>query len=234
MIDYDNHCLIWPNNIFIDKFILQVVEFLGFSLFYRALCCFFFLKNGFFNVPIIFFSYIFFNNSSVQFVKAPVSFIVWSQYSTISFIKIASKSFGLVHQLSKIFQFWFSIMGSRSGFRPLGINSAWIQFNKKSLCDSYLTFVSFRRFSFRTNCFFLLSTNIGGLRKLFHSLICFFNQCRSWSLVDKDYWVFVFFSLTIWRWLMLCLLHSLSFFYHNNRKLQVHTNYKLHQIAYFN
>ena len=122
-------------------------------------------------------------------------------------------------------------MGSRSGFRSLGINSAWIQFNKKSLCDSYLTFVSFRRFSFRTNCFFLLSTNIGGLRKLFHSLICFFNQCRSWSLVDKDYWVFVFFSLTIWRWLMLCLLHSLSFFIiiTENYKCTLTTNYiKLH------
>ena len=212
MIDYDNHCLIWPNNIFIDKFILQVVEFLGFSLFYRALCCFFFLKNGFFNVPIIFFSYIFLNNSSVQFVKAPVSFIVWSQYSTISFIKIASKSFGLVHQLSKIFQFWFSIMGSRSGFRPLGINSAWIQFNKKSLCDSYLAFVSFRRFSFRTNCFFFLSPNIGGLRKLFHSLIVFSTS----AAVDAWLTRIIGFSFSShWQceggWLF-CLLHSLSFF----------------------
>ena len=124
-------------------------------------------------------------------------------------------------------------MGSRSGFRSLGINSAWIHFNKKSLCDSYLAFVSFRRFSFRTNCFFLLSTNIGGLRTLFHSLICFFNQCRNWSLVDKDYWVFVFFSLTMWRWLTgLCAAFTV-FFYHKNIKLQVDTKYKLHQIKVF-
>ena len=35
-----NHCLIWPNNLFIDRFILQVVEFLGFSLFYSAFLLF--------------------------------------------------------------------------------------------------------------------------------------------------------------------------------------------------
>lgn len=97
------------------------------------------------------------------------SFIVLSQYFTISFIKNSEKSFSLVYQLSKNSWFWFLITGW--SFKLLGINPAWIYYNKKSLCDLYLEFFSFRRFSFSASCFFFLSPNIVWMRKLFSPLV---------------------------------------------------------------
>lgn len=59
------------------------------------------------------FSIFWFNDASVEFNKAPVCFIVLSQYLMISFIKTCKKSFSVVYQLPKNSWFWFPMVDSR-------------------------------------------------------------------------------------------------------------------------